>query len=232
MKKIKTILALIVLFSMTSCVTTVPINQKFYKGTKVGVIIQMTNEPAVIKAQTSGTTEIITDPDNKYYIGISKIKSNFNFKESLKTEISNALTSKNKTFEIISDEFNDASLSKFESPNSFESPNLFVEYSKLDFRFMKEKYNVDEILFIKVHNYGLLLVYSGILLATKKCHTIIDTQIIDLNDNSLLQQKRFETNISIKGNWKGEKDYKNLQTAIQETIDNSIMKIKNKLITK
>jgi hypothetical protein len=223
MKNLKLVLAFIVLFFVTSCITTVPISQNFYKGTKVGVIIQMDNDPSVIRAQTNGITKIITDPDDKYYIGLSKLKSNFNFKESLKTEISNALTSKNKTFEIISDNFNDASLTKF------KAPNLEIEYSKLDFRFMKEKYNIDEILFIKVHNYGLLLVYAGVLLSTKTGHTVIDTQVIDLNDNSLLQQKRFETNTKIKGNWKGEGDYKNLQTAIQTTIDNSILKIKQKL---
>jgi hypothetical protein len=223
MKNLKLVLAYIVLFFATSCITTVPISQEFYKETKVGIIIQMDNDPSVIRAQTDGITQIISDPENRFYIGLSKIKSNFTFKESLKTEISNALASKNKKFEIITDNFNDASLTKF------EAPNLNMEYSKSDFRFMKEKYNVDEILFIKVHNYGLLLVYSGVLLATKKGHTLIDTQIINLKDNSLLQQKRFETNTKIKGNWKGEGDYKNLQTAIQTTIDNSILKIKKKL---
>ncbi len=199
-----------------------PISQEFYKGTKVGVIIQMNDDPSVIKATTAGTTEIITNPNNKFYVGLSKIKSNFGFKESLKKEISNTLTSKNKTFEIISDNFTDASLTKFEAPNE-------VAYPKLDFRFMKEKYNVDEILFIKVHNYGLLLVYSGVLLATKKGHTLIDTQIIDLKNNALLQQKRFETNTGIKGDWTSGGDYKNLQIAIQTTIDKSILKIKEGL---
>lgn len=223
MKKLKLSLAFIVFFFVTSCITTVPISKEFYKETKVGVIIQMIDEPSVIKATTAGTTEIIKNPDNKFYVGLSKIKSNFNFKESLKTEISNVLKSKNKTFEIISDNFNDASLMKF------EAPNLEFEYPKLDFRFMKQKYNVDEILFIKVHNYGLLLVYSGVLLATKKGHTLIDTQIINLNNNSLLMQKRFETNTGIKGDWTSGGNYKNLETAIQTTIDNSIMKIKEKL---
>lgn len=223
MKNLKFVLAFIVLFSITGCITTVFISQEFYKGTKVGVIIQMDDDPMVIKATTGGTTEIITNPNNKFYVGLSKIKSNFTFKESLKKEITNALTKKNKTFEIISDNFNDASLTKF------ESPNLEVDYPKLDFRFMKEKYNVDEILFIKVHNYGLLLVYSGVLLVTKKGHTIIDTQIIDLKDNSLLQQKRFETNTGIKGGWNSGGNYKNLQTAIQSTIDKSILKIKERL---
>ncbi|MFM9825656.1 hypothetical protein [Flavobacterium sp.] len=223
MKNLKLVLAFIVLFSVTGCITTVPISQEFYKGTKVGVIIQMNNDPSVIRAQTNGITRIITESDNKFHIGLSEIKSNFNFKESLKKEISNTLSSKNKSFEIISENFNDASLTKF------EAPNLEIEYPELDFRFMKGKYNVDEILFIKVHNYGLLLIYSGVLLATKKGHTLIDTQIIDLKDNSLLQQKRFETNTKIKGSWKGEGDYKNLQTSIQKTIDKSVLKIKQKL---
>jgi hypothetical protein len=223
MKNLKLALAFIAFYSVTSCITTIPISQEFYKGTKVGILIQMDDSPKVIKATTSGTTEIITDTNNKYYVGVSNIKSNFTFKESLIKEISSTLNSKNKRFEIISENFNDASLSKF------EAPNLEIEYPELDFRFMKEKYNVDEILFIKVHNYGLLLVYSGVLLATKKGHTIIDTQIIDLKDNSLLQQKRFETNTKIKGDWRGDGDYKNLQTAIQKTIDNSILKIKERL---
>lgn len=183
----------------------------------------MNNDPSVIKATTVDTSEIITNSNNKFYVGLSKIKANIIFKESLKKETSNALTNKNKTFEIISDNFNDDSLTKF------EAPTLVVPHTKSDFKFIKEKYKVDEIVLIKVNNYGLLLVYSGVLLATKKGQTLIDVQKMDLKNNSLLQQKRFETNTAIKSDWTSRGDYENLQTAIQTTIDKSILKIKEAL---
>jgi hypothetical protein len=111
----------------------------------------------------------------------------------------------------------------------FEAPTLVVPHTKSDFKFIKEKYKVDEIVLIKVDNYGLLLVYSGVLLATKKGQTLIDVQKMDLKNNSLLQQKRFETNTAIKSDWTSRGDYENLQTAIQTTIDKSILKIKEAL---
>ena len=58
---------------------------------------------------------------------------------------------------------------------------------------------------------------------------MMHTQVIDLKDNSLLQQKLFETNIKIKGNWKSDGEYTNLQTSIQTAIDKSIMKFKQRL---
>jgi hypothetical protein len=223
MKYLQLVVAFTILFFVTSCVTTVPINKGFYGTTKVGVIIQMDENASVIKASTDGTVETITAPDNRFHIGLEKVKSKIVFKEILEKEIFNTLTVKNKSFEMISDNFNDTDLKKF------KTPDIEKEYSKSDFRFMKEKHNVDEILFVKVNYYGLLLVYSGVLLATKKGYVMMHTQVIDLKDNSLLQQKLFETNVKIKGNWKSDGEYTNLQTAIQTAIDQSILKFKQRL---
>ena len=223
MKYLKLVVAFTTLFLVTSCVTTVPITKEFYGTTKVGVIIQMDENASVIKASTDGRVEKITEPTNRFHIGLEKVKSKIVFKDILKKEIFNTLTVKNKSFEMISDNFNDTDLKKF------KTPDIEKEYSKSDFRFMKKKHNIDEILFVKVNYYGLLLVYSGVLLATKKGSVIMHTQVIDLKDNSLLQQKLFETNVKIKGNWKSDGEYTNLQTAIQTAIDKSILKFKKRL---
>ncbi|MFN7098974.1 MAG: hypothetical protein ACK4M4_01200 [Flavobacterium sp.] len=221
MKKLS--LGFIVFFLITSCVTTVPLSTDFYGKTKVGILIQMDEKPQVVKATTNGLVTTITDPDNKFYVGLEKIKSNIAFKDLLVKEISNTLSSKNKSFEMISDNFNEQTLSKFNAPESD------TEYSKYDYRFMKKKYNVDEILFVKVNHYGLLLVYSGVIRATKKGYVLMHSQVIDLKDNSLLQQKQAETTTSIKGDWDKNGEYTNLQNAIQLAIDQSILKLKKRL---
>jgi ASC-1-like (ASCH) protein len=223
MKKLSLGIVFIILFLVTSCVTTVPLNTEFYGKTKVGILIQMEEKPEVIKATTDGLVTTITDSDNKFYVGVEKIKSNITFKELLKKEISNTLSSKNKSFEMISDNFNELTLSKFKAPESD------TEYSKYDFRFMKKKYNVNEILFVKVNHYGLLLVYSGVIRATKKGYVLMHSQVIDLKDNSLLQQKQSETTTKINGDWDKNGEYTNLQNAIQLAIDQSILKLKKRL---
>ncbi|HBK82430.1 MAG TPA: hypothetical protein DDZ41_02350 [Flavobacterium sp.] len=230
MKKIKLIMAFFMLLCFTNCLKTVPIKQEFFRNTKVGVLIQINNDPQVIRGDTYNGTRIINDTNNKFYVALSHIKSNLDLKKALKTEISNILTSKNKSFVILSDNFNEASLTKFEAPETFyNNPDHEIYYPKYDFRNIRKTHNVDEILFVKVHDYGLLLLYSGVLLASRSGHVVVDTQIINLKNNSLLQQRRFESNVRIKGGIKSDENYQNLQNAIQEAIDRTISKLKSKL---
>jgi len=82
-------------------------------------------------------------------------------------------------------------------------------------------------MFIKV-KHGILVSYYGMIELEKEGYIKIETEIVDLTDNSLLQQDNFQTIAKINGNWKEGENYQNLKNAIQEAINNSIITLKSK----
>ncbi len=59
------------------------------------------------------------------------------------------------------------------------------KYPTYDFSSYKNKYGIDELLFVNV-NYGFMISYYGMIETGKAAYTGITTQIIDLNDQHLI----------------------------------------------
>ncbi|TDD94214.1 hypothetical protein [Flavobacterium cellulosilyticum] len=222
MKTLKITFAFLFVLTVTSCVTTMPLNQQFYSNNKkVGVILEV-DSIGMAKAGSQGLLDMAFTPGNRFKEPLQKIEPKLNLNETLKTEITAILKSKNKQFQFITDKIDYQNLSKFEKPNSDK------KYSKKDFRNIKKSNNVDEIIFLKVR-YGLLVSYYGVIEIGKQGYVNIGTEFIDLNDNSLLQQDNIQTVTNINGNWKKEEDYENLKTSIQEAINKSVISLKTKI---
>jgi hypothetical protein len=221
MKLLKLTFGILFLLTVTSCVTTLPLNQQFYNNKKVGIILQV-DSIGMAKAGSQGLLDMAFTPGNRFKEPLQKIEPKLNLNETIKTEITNILNSKNKQFQFITEKIDYQTLSKFEKPNSEK------KFSKKDFRNFKTSNNVDEIMFVKV-KYGLLVSYYGVIETGKQGYVNIGTEIIDLTDNSLLQQETMQTVANIKGNWKKGEDYENLRNSIQEAINNSIINLKTKL---
>jgi hypothetical protein len=75
-------------------------------------------------------------------------------------------------------------------PNNFEN-QIEQKISKKDYRNLKTTNNVDEIMFVKV-KYGILVSYYGMIELDKQGYVNTATEVVDLNDNSLLQQETFK----------------------------------------
>lgn len=221
MKLIKLTFGIIFLLSITSCSTTLPLNQQFYNGKKVGIILQV-DSIGMAKAGSQGLLEMAFTPGNRFKEPLQKVETGLNLNETLKTEITNVLNSKNKQFQFITEKFDYQSLNKFEKPNSDK------KYSKKDFRNLKTTNNIDEIMFIKVR-YGLLVSYYGVIETGKQGYVNIGTEIVDLADNALLQQESMQSVANINGNWKKGEDFENLKSSIQEAINNSVKTLKTKI---
>ena len=206
------------LWTLTSCVSTLPLNQAFYNTKKVGIILEVDNI-GMAKAGSQGLLDMAFTPGDRFKEPLEKTEPKLNLNETLKKEISNILTSKNKQFQFIDKKISYQSLSKFEKPNSKK------KYSKKDFREFKALNNVDEILFVKV-KYGLLVSYYGVIETGKQGYINIKTEIVDLNDNSLLQQDDIQSVSNIKGHWKDGVDFDNLKNAIQNAINDSLITLK------
>lgn len=218
MKLLKLTLGFLFLLSTTSCVTTLPLNQQFYNSKKVGIILQVDNI-GMAKEGGQGLLDMALTPGNRFTEPLKKVEPKFNLNETLKSEISNILNSKKKQFQFISENIDYSTLNKFEKPNSDK------KYSKKDFRNLKTTNNIDEIMFVKV-KFGLLVSYYGVIELDKQGYINIGTEVVDLSDNSLLQQDVFQIVAKMNGNWKKGEDFENLKNSIQEAINNSILTLK------
>lgn len=220
MKLLKLTLGFFLLLTVTSCVTTLPLNQQFYNNKKVGIILQV-DSIGMAKAGGQGLLDMALTSGNRFREPLKKVETNFFLMDTLKSKIAVILNEKNKQFQFIEQKIDYKNLSKFEKPNSAK------KYSKIDFRTFKTSNNVDEIMFVKV-KYGILVNYYGMIELDKQGYVSIETEIVDLSDNSLLEQEIYQTSAKIIGNWKEGEDFENLKNAIQYAINNSIEILKTK----
>ncbi len=220
MKLLKLNIAILLLLTVTSCITTLPLNQQFYNSKKVGVIVQV-DSIGMAKAGGQGLLDMALTPGNRFTELLRKIEPTFKLNETVKAEITNMFNSKNKQFQFIDEKVDYQKLNKFEKPNSDK------KYSKKDFRNLKTTNNVDEIMFVKV-KYGILVSYYGMIELDKNGYVNIETEVVDLSDNSLLQQETFQTVAKMNGNWKKGEDFENLKNSIQDAINSSMITLKTK----
>ena len=220
MKLLKLSICFLFLATITSCVTTMPLNQQFYNSKKVGVIVQV-DSIGMARVGGQGLLDVALTSGNRFSEPLKQIEPKFNVQEKMEAEVAAILKSKNKQFQFITEKVNYTALDKFEKPNSDK------KYSKRDFRKLKATANVDEILYVKV-KYGILVSYYGMIELDKQGYTNITNELVDLSDNSLLGLETFQTATKMQGNWKKGDDYANLTNAIQEAIDKSLITFKTK----
>lgn len=111
----------------------------------------------------------------------------------------------------------------FEYLDAFSKPRRSEKkYSKYDYRFIKDKYEVDELIVADIKN-GLLIDYYGVIVVEKNGYCSISTEIIDLNDNSLFYKNTSEGKIKVEGKWDTPPNYDNLYYPIRKAIENSIL---------
>jgi hypothetical protein len=220
MKLLQLTFGILFLLTATSCVTTLPLNQQFYNAKKIGVILQV-DSIGMAKTGSQGLLDMAFTSGNRFKEPLQQVEQKLKLNETLQTEITSILNSKNKQFQYITENFDYQTLTKFEKPNSEK------KYSKKDFRKFKTANNVDEIMFVKV-KYGILVSYYGVIEIGKQGYVNIGTEIVDLADNSLLQQENMQSVVTIKGNWKKGEDFENLRNSIQDAINNSISTLKTK----
>lgn len=215
MKTLKFTLGFLLLIIVSSCVTTMPINQNFYNQKKVGVVIQI-DKITMSKVGSQGLLDMALTSGNRFKEPLEKIESKLNLSESLHAEVASILKNKNKEFIFIDENIEIDKLPKF-----VKNTNSNQKFAKVDYRKLKSAYNVDEILIIK-SRYGLLVSYYGFIELDKQGYVALSTEIVDLNDNSLLQQDQVQKASSIKGKWKEGEEYENLKNAIQDAINQSV----------
>lgn len=220
MKKLQIISLLVLVTVVSSCVTTLPVNTQFYSAKKVGVIITI-DSIGIAKAGGQGLLDMALTPGNRFHEPLKAVEPQLNCKEVLKIELQKVMNAKNKPSEFLELTMNVNALGKFETKEKSK------KYATIDYRKLKDTYQVDEILHVKV-KYGLLVSYYGVIETGKEGFCEINSSIIDLEDNSLLQLETLKSINPINGNWKKGDNYANLKFAIQNSINGGALLLKQK----
>lgn len=208
--KIQNSLYLLLCLFFTGCASSIPMNQNFYKSTKVGIILQV-DSIGLYRAGAQGLLDMALTMGNKYRQPLKNVEAVVNPTEKLKFEIAKVLQAKNKQYDFIEENIDFNKIKKFEKTGEGKF------YNK-DIREFKSKYNVDEVMIIQV-NYGLLVSYYSMIEIGWQGQAVISNSVVDLNNNALLFQDRVSALEKLKGKWNTPPSYQNLITAIKDAIN-------------
>jgi len=175
----KVILLYVSLFLITSCVSKVALSPEYWKTpSKVGVFVNV-NKPHKFKEGSQGLLDMAVTSGDKYQEALDLIGQQIQPKDELVNLYSDILKSKGKEIVIVNETFDPKTAQKFKG-NKQEGK----KYSVYDFSNLKDKYNIDELLFINV-DYGFMISYYGMIETGKSAYFSANTNLINLADQSL-----------------------------------------------
>lgn len=195
MKHIFTLFTALIL--LTSCTTQVAISPDYWnQKSKVGIIVNV-DAPEKYKAGSQGLLDMAVTSGGKYDEALKLVAEKFQPKEQLILNYKQILENKGKETVVIDYNVDEKTEKKFEGEKQKDK-----KYARYDFRSLKSKYNVDEILFVDF-KYGFMISYYGMIETGKAGFATAYQQIINLNDNSIIHADNTTSQTIIK-KWKDD----------------------------
>jgi predicted small secreted protein len=95
------------------------------------------------------------------------------------------------------------------------------KYSNYNFTYLKNKYNVDELLFVNL-KWGVMISYYSMIETGREGFCYFDTRLVNTSDNSLHLSNNNSQFSIIKGKWNVEPEYENAVSNIKIALDKAI----------
>lgn len=206
---------------MGSCAARLPMTSDYYKNAKKVGAVYVIDSLGVYKGGAQGLLDMALTPGNKYKKVVNAIEGKFDPKPKIKKLYQDIFTSKGKSLNEIDFTYNPDSLEKFDEPASKK------KYHTYDLRFLKEK-GIDELLLVKVI-YGLNISYYGVVEIGKMGTCYIYSEIVNLDDNSIIYKDHSHYEEYIKGKWNTPPDYELITNSIKTAIDKTLAIEKERL---
>src|SRR6056300_1370402 len=185
-------IASILILLLNSCASSnIPMKNDFYKNNKKLGIIYTIDDIGIYKGGAQGLLDMALTPGDRFREALIIIDSTVNPTNRIKSLFSDMLVSKNKSFIELDYIYDQNNFIKFENPK-----NSKIKYHKYDLRGIKNK-GIDELLIIRV-KHGLLVSYYGVIETGKFGYCGIYSEIIDLNDNSIVFKNLLDATAKIK----------------------------------
>ncbi|WP_339882755.1 hypothetical protein [Polaribacter vadi] len=180
-------------------------NDFYSDNKKVGIIIL--NEPANIHREHKGGLVDIGSTNRERFIEALKIiKNRVDLKSQIENFYSEYFNSKNKKTEFL-------------------KMNFDISKNEQIHKSLKGK-GINQVIIVKVE-YGLLLSYYNLLEIAKNGYCQINSEILDLDNNSVIYKNTSKSIKKTKGNWK-KSEYQELTKSISLAIESAIKSEKNK----
>ena len=159
------LLSLLALFFI-SCQVQVPLSADYWtKTSKVGIMVNV-NPAAKFRQGSQGLLDLALTSGDKYQPVLANIDKTMNPQQDLINMYTEILKSKGKEVILIDEKFDAKTAPKFDKSNADKSK----KYSNYDFRALKSKYGVDEVLFVNV-NYGMMISYYSMIETGRAAYT-------------------------------------------------------------
>lgn len=218
---LKTFGLLIVFITINSCAVKKPLSDNYFSNQKKVGVIYLIDSIGVYREGAQGVLDMALTSGNRFKEALAVVDKTVNPNEEIKELYSQLFETNGKTLKEIDFDFHTDKLTKFEKPSSEK------KFYKYDLRFLKDR-GIDELLIVNA-KYGLLVSYYGMIETGKMGNCRIESEIIDLSDNSIMFKDFSNSVEKIKGNWKTPPEYENLANAISTAINNTIKLEKSKL---
>lgn len=127
-------------------------------------------------------------------------------------------SAKGKTVMTVRENLDSVELKEFEDPSAAGK-----KYYKKDLRFLKENLNIDEILIVFVE-YGIRGIYSYGIETNRVGEATVQTQVINLSDNSYIMKESSRAYEDVAGKWNTPPGYESVKNSLQTAIRNVIIK--------
>ena len=229
MKKLKkftisktTILGLLAMFAvLVSCQVNVPMNAEYLnKPSKVGIFVNV-NDPKKHREGSQGLLDLAVTSGDKYQPLLDLAKEKIVFKNDLTAIYSEALKAKGKEVIIINEIFDPKTATKFKGDKAEGK-----KYAYYDLRNLKEKYGVDDVIFVNV-NWGVMISYYSMIETGRGGYIYLDNNVVNTADNTLyFAQNNVKMEI-IKGKWNTPPNYDNAIGKITEAVNKALDAEKN-----
>ena len=130
-------------------------------------------------------------------------------------ELSAALTEQGFTTVAIPENIDEASLPEFKEPSNAGEK----AYSEHDFRDLRDKYEINRMIMVRMKAVGTQRNYYGFIpTGAPYAITRASCELIDLNTNELLWRKPLEQIIAVDGDWDQPPSYQNITRAVEKAM--------------
>jgi hypothetical protein len=212
--KCLTLLVLIILLTSSCAIKKYALSPDYYSSeSKLGLIL-VTNEIGILQSGQRGAIDVLLTKGNKYKEPLEAVDKKVNPKNKFEKLHMGLLKLKGKNASIVAKKFDESQFEKFAKPDKNK------KYFSKDIRALKDKYQVDELMITSI-SYGLNINYYGMIEAGKGGYSHIVSQIIDLNDNSIIYKSESWGNGKLGKKWDNP-PFEPLRIAVASAIQQSI----------
>jgi len=203
-----------ILFLFSSCSRIIPMNTEYYKApTKVGVLV-ISHDIDMARAGSQGLLDYAMTPGNRFIEGFETVEDDVEPLDTITSFYQKVLEANGKEYVLI------------ESDETFierlpQSGQYGKKYSEYNFSFLKNDYDIDEVLFVEV-NHGMLVTYYGFIELEKTGYCNIISEIVNIDDSAVSYRNLNLKTARMQGKWNGGEDYAYLREAILKAIELAI----------